>query len=76
MLRLGVPPQKQDWDSYTIGSELPNAKVLMETGKLTEAATQQDQQNFLINVFEVMLFDVQREIQYKTAYSLEKHIQL
>lgn len=34
----------------------------METGKLTEAATQQDQQNFLINVFEVMLFDVQREI--------------
>ena len=49
MLKKPIPTNMKEWSSIVIGEELPDAKILMETGKLNEATTQRDPDNLLMD---------------------------
>ena len=49
MLKKPIPTDESEWHHIRIGEELPDAKILMETGKLNEATTQRDSDNLLMD---------------------------
>lgn len=49
MLKKAIPSRPEEWEHVEIGEELPDSKVMMETGKLNEATTQRDSDNFLMD---------------------------
>ncbi len=48
MLKREIP-DRVHWGGIEVGEELPDSKIIMETGKLNEATTQRDSDNFLID---------------------------
>jgi hypothetical protein len=47
MLKKGLSEDPKDWKDLKLGEELPDGKILMEAGKLIEATTQRDCDNYL-----------------------------
>ena len=48
-LREKIPANESEWADIKIGAEIPDPKILMESGKLQEATTQRDSDNFLVD---------------------------
>ena len=48
-LREKIPENESDWKNIRVGDEIPDSTTLMEFGKLQEATTQRDPDNFLID---------------------------
>ena len=49
MLKKPIPTNESEWENIKVGDEFPDAKILMETGKLNEATTQRDSDNLLMD---------------------------
>lgn len=64
MLKKQIPSEKE-WEHIVVGDELPDSKILMENGKLNEATTQRDSDNFLAD-------NIKRKYEC-AAYMASKH---
>lgn len=64
-LREKIPKNESDWKNVRIGAEIPDSKILMESGKLQEATTQRDSDNFLMD-------NIRRQVE-KAEYESENY---
>lgn len=76
MLARPLPLNPNEWDGISIGDELPHTKILMEAGKLTESTTQRDADNMLLDIMKEQLFIVSREVEFKIAPNIPRHVEL
>ena len=44
-----IPDSQTEWENIQIGHELPDAKMMMESGKLNESTTIRDADNYLMD---------------------------
>lgn len=76
MLKTQIPDNSRHWENIQVGEELPDSKIIMETGKLNEATTQRDSDNFLLDNIrrqqEIAAYNAikyERNLPLKEAYS-------
>ena len=50
MLKVTMPLNKQEWDKYVEGSEMPRAKIMMSAAKLIGGISAKDPDNMLQNL--------------------------